>query len=161
MRDKRGDTTMTATPRVNPYVAAPALTKLLIQFGNTVAQAGLEPPLVELVKIRASQINGCAIRLKMHTHEARKQGETEERVFMLNAWRETGSLYSERERAALGWTEALTRVAQTHAPDAAYQALKAHLTNQEQAQLTLLLSLIHAFNQLQVALRLNPDLPPQ
>jgi len=142
-------------------VAAPALTKLLIQFGNTVAQAGLEPPLVELVKIRASQINGCAICLKMHTHEARKQGETEERVFMLNAWRETGSLYSERERAALGWTEALTRLAQTHAPDEAYQALEAHFTDEEQVKLTLVISVINAFNHLGVGFRVNPDLLSQ
>src|SRR6185437_2492764 len=111
------ETTMTENPRVNPYVASRARTKLLINFGNSVAQAGLERALVELVKIRASQSNRCAICLKMHTHDARERGETEERVLMLNAWRETRSLYSARERAALGWTEAVTRLAQTHAPD--------------------------------------------
>ena len=152
---------MTATPRVNPYVAAPALTKLLIQFGNTVAQAGLEPPLVELVKIRASQINGCAVCLKMHTHEARERGETEERVLMLNAWREARSLYSARERAALGWTEAVTRLAQTHAPDEDYQALEAHFTDEEQVKLTLVISVINAFNHLGVGFRVNPDLLAQ
>lgn len=152
---------MTAIPRVNPYVEAPALTKLLINFGNTVAQAGLEPALVELVKIRASQINGCAICLKMHTHEARKQGETEERLLMLNAWREARSLYTERERAALGWTEAITRLAQTHAPDEDYQALEAHFTDEEQVKLTLVISVINAFNHLGVGFRVNPDLLAQ
>jgi AhpD family alkylhydroperoxidase len=152
---------MTGTPRANPYVAAPALTKLLIQFGNTVAQAGLEPPLVALVKIRASQINGCAICLKMHTHEARKNGETEERLLLLNAWRETGSLYSERERAALAWTEAITRLAQTHAPDEDYRALEAHFTDEEQVKLTMVISVINAFNHLGVGFRVNPELLAQ
>jgi AhpD family alkylhydroperoxidase len=81
--------------------------------------------MVELVKIRASQINGCAFCLHMHAGAARKQGETEERLYLLDAWRES-PLYSERERAALGWTEALTLLPETHAPDGAYKALRAH-----------------------------------
>lgn len=106
-------------PRLNPFAVAPDLTKLLIDFGTRVAQAGLEPSLVELVKIRASQVNGCAICLHMHALDARKNGETEERIYMLDAWRES-SLYSARERAALAWTEALTKVSETHAPDDVY-----------------------------------------
>jgi AhpD family alkylhydroperoxidase len=148
-------------PPSKPLFAAPALTKLLVNFGATVAQAGLEPSLVELVKIRASQINGCAICLKMHTHEARKRGETEERLLMLNAWREARSLYSERERAALGWTEAVTRLAQTHAPDEDYEALEAHFTDEEQVKLTLVISVINAFNHLGVGFRVDPGLLAQ
>jgi AhpD family alkylhydroperoxidase len=113
------------------------------------------------VKIRASQINGCAVCLKMHTHEARERGETEERVLMLNAWRETRLLYSARERAALCWTEAVTRLAQTHAPDEDYQALEAHFTDEEQVKLTLVISVINAFNHLGVGFRVNPDLLSQ
>jgi AhpD family alkylhydroperoxidase len=147
-------------PRVNPYLAAPELTKLLINFGTAVQQAGLEPKLMELVKIRASQINGCAICLKMHTHEARKNGETEERLLMLDAWRES-SLYSGRERAALAWTEALTRLAETHAPDEDYRALEEHFTDEEQVKLTLLIAVINAFNKLGVGFRVNPELLAQ
>ncbi len=146
------------TPRVNPYVAAPELTKLLIDFGTAVAQAGLEPSVMELVKIRSSQINGCGICLKMHSREARKRGETEERLYMLNAWREAPSLYTERERAALAWTEALTRLAETHAPDEDYQALEAHFTDEEQVKLTMLIATINAFNKLGVGFRVDPAL---
>ncbi|PTL84803.1 carboxymuconolactone decarboxylase family protein [Vitiosangium sp. GDMCC 1.1324] len=141
------------TPRLNPFANA-ALLKPLIDFGTTVVQNGLEPSLMELVKIRASQLNGCAICLHMHTQEARKQGETEERLYLLDAWRES-PLYTERERAALGWTDALTLLAQTHAPDEAYQALKAQFTEEEQVKLTLLINVINSFNRFGVGFRLS------
>src|SRR5262245_59937595 len=101
---------MIMTSRLNPFVAAPALMQSWLAFGNGVAaDGGLEESLMELVKIRASQINACAVCLHMHTTEARKKGETEERLFLLDAWSES-PLYSGRERAALAWTEALTRL---------------------------------------------------
>jgi AhpD family alkylhydroperoxidase len=140
------------TPRLNPFAAAPAAMKALLDFGNTVLQCGLETSLMELVKIRASQINGCARCLHMHTAEARQQGESEERLYLLDAWR--GSpLYSERERAALGWTEALTLLPQTHAPDDLYQALQEQFTAEEQVTLTLLIVAINGWNRVQVGFR--------
>lgn len=145
-------------PRLNPYAAAPALTQWLIDFSNTVAaQSGLEPRLAELVKIRASQINGCAVCLHMHTMEAREKGETEERLHLLDAWREA-PFYSERERAALSWTEALTRLSETRAPDADYAAVKAQFTEEEQVKLTMLVNVINSFNRLGVGFRVDPSL---
>jgi AhpD family alkylhydroperoxidase len=142
-------------PRPNPYVVAPDLTKLLIDFGTRIAQAGLEPSLVELVKIRASQINGCAVCLHMHARDARKNGETEERIFMLDAWHES-PLYTDRERAALAWTDALTRLSETHAPDDVYQAVRAQFSEKEQVTLTLMIAVINSFNKLGVGFRVNP-----
>jgi AhpD family alkylhydroperoxidase len=140
------------TPRLNPFAAAPAAMQAWRDFGKTSLESGLEDKLVELVKIRASQINGCAFCLHMHTAEARKKGETEERLYLLDAWRES-PLYSERERAALGWTEALTLLPETHAPDDVYQALQAQFTEQEQVMLTLLIVAINGWNRIQVGFR--------
>ena len=139
-------------PRLNPYVAAPELVQALIDLATRVAQAGLEPSLTELVKIRASQINGCAICLHMHVRDARKNGETEDRIFMLDAWRES-PLYTDRERAALAWTEALTRLSETHAPDDVYQAMQAQFSEKEQVTLTLMIGVINSFNMLGVGFR--------
>jgi len=96
--------------------------QLWLDFGNAILRGGLDERLMELVKIRASQINGCAVCLHMHTASARKLGETEERLYLLDAWRES-PLYRERARAALAWTEVLTRVSEMHAPDDVYRAL--------------------------------------
>lgn len=143
------------TERLNPYAAAPDLINRLIEFGKAVTATGLEPSLMELVKTRASQINGCAVCLQMHTTEARKRGETEDRLYLLDAWRET-SLYSDRERAALAWTEALTRLSETRAPDEAYQAVREHFTDEEIVRLSLLINVINSFNQLNVGFRVDP-----
>ena len=140
------------TPRLNPFAAAPAPMQSWLEFGKDILQSGLEDSLMELVKIRASQINGCAFCLHMHTREARARGETEERLYLLDAWRES-PLYSERERAALAWTEALTLVSETHAPDHVYQALQAQFTEEEQVKLTLLIVAINGWNRLQVGFR--------
>jgi len=121
-------------------------------FRQGILQDGLEDSLMELVKIRASQINGCAFCLHMHTAEARKKGETEERLFLLDAWRES-PLYSARERAALAWTEALTLVAETRASDEAYEALQAQFSEEEQVKLTLLIVAINGWNRVQVGFR--------
>jgi AhpD family alkylhydroperoxidase len=107
------------TPRLNPYKAAPEAMNALVALENYVQESGLDHSLVDLVKTRASQINGCAYCIHMHTSEARARGETEERLYLLNAWRES-PLYSERECAALAWTEAVTLVSETHVPDVVY-----------------------------------------
>jgi AhpD family alkylhydroperoxidase len=144
---------MTMTPRLDPFHAAPALMQSWLAFGRGVAaNGGLEESLLELVKIRASQINACAFCLHMHATQARKMGETEERLYLLDAWRES-PLYSARERAALAWTEALTLVAESHAPDDVYQELKAHFTDAEQVALTLVIVAINGWNRVQVGFR--------
>jgi AhpD family alkylhydroperoxidase len=143
---------MIMTPRLNPLAAASVPMQSWLDFGKAILQCGLEDGLMELVKIRASQINGCAFCLHMHTAAARKQGETEERLYLLDAWRES-PLYSERERAALEWTEALTLVSETRAPDNTYQALKAHFNEEEQVALTLLIVAINGWNRIQVGFR--------
>jgi AhpD family alkylhydroperoxidase len=102
--------------------------------------------------MRASQINGCAFCLDMHSKDARKQGETEARLYLLNAWHES-PLYSERERAALAWTEALTLIAQTHAPDADYELVKQHFSPEELVKLTMLIVTINAWNRIAIGFR--------
>jgi AhpD family alkylhydroperoxidase len=138
--------------RLNPFTASPAAMKPWIELGKTIADDGLELLLKELVMTRASQINGCAWCLHHHTIDARKRGETEDRLYLLSAWRES-MLYSERERAALGWTEALTLVAETRAPDDAYEALRRHFTAEEQVKLTLLIAQVNAWNRIKIGFR--------
>ncbi|MCS3452896.1 MULTISPECIES: carboxymuconolactone decarboxylase family protein [Bradyrhizobium] len=139
-------------PRMNFYQAAPETIKALVAVENQIAASGLEQSLIELVKTRASQINGCAYCINMHTEDARKHGETEQRLYLLNAWRES-PLYSERERAALAWTEALTLVAETHAPDADYEAVRAQFSDSELVNLTTLIGAINAWNRIAIGFR--------
>jgi AhpD family alkylhydroperoxidase len=142
------------TARLNPYAHA-ALTQPLIEFATSSAAAsGLEHSLLDLVKIRASQINRCAICLHMHSSDARKAGETEMRVIMLGAWHES-PLYTARERAALGWTDALTRLADHEVPDEAYAAIEAEFTEAERVALTLAIGTINTFNRLGAGFRLG------
>jgi AhpD family alkylhydroperoxidase len=130
------------------FAAAPSLMKSW--FGTSVAiNASLDPSLAELVKIRASQINGCANCINMHTAEAREKGETEQRIYLLSAWREA-PCYNDRERAALGWTEALTRLSEGHTHESAYEALKAQFTEEERVKLTLMINIINGWNRLAV-----------
>jgi AhpD family alkylhydroperoxidase len=143
---------MAVTPRLNPFAAAPAPMQKWLDFSKGILQTGLEESLMELVEIRASQINGCAACLHMHTAAARKRGESEERLYLLDAWRES-PLYSARERAALAWAEALTLVSETHAPDEVYQALQAQFTPEEQVALTLLIVTINGWNRVQIGFR--------
>lgn len=144
------------TARLNPYTAASSpLVKLLIEFSTKVAGAGLEKSLVELVKIRASQLNGCAVCLSMHAREARKAGESEERVLMLDAWHES-TLYTPRERAALAWTEALTLLATSRAPDDVYAQVKANFSDEDSIKLTMMINVINCFNRLGVGYRVPP-----
>ncbi|MGH8162246.1 MAG: carboxymuconolactone decarboxylase family protein [Gammaproteobacteria bacterium] len=113
---------------------------------------GLEPPLMELVKMRASQINGCAFCLDMHSKDARAAGETEQRLYGLNAWRET-PFYNERERAALEWCEALTLIADTHAPDDVYEQVRAQFDEKELLNLTLAIVAINGWNRIAISSR--------
>jgi AhpD family alkylhydroperoxidase len=117
-----------------------------------IAASGLEKSLIELVKTRASQINGCAFCINMHTQDARKLGETEQRLYMLSAWRES-PLYTDRERAALAWTEAVTLIADTHAPDDLYEELRAHFSEPEMVNLTMLIGAINAWNRIAISFR--------
>ncbi|MTV16536.1 MULTISPECIES: carboxymuconolactone decarboxylase family protein [Bradyrhizobium] len=139
-------------PRMNFYQAAPETIKALVAVENQIAASGLEQSLIELVKTRASQINGCAYCINMHTENARKHGETEQRLYLLNAWRES-PLYSERERAALAWTEALTLVSETHAPDADYEVVRAQFSDSELVNLTTLIGTINAWNRIAIGFR--------
>ena len=139
-------------PRMNFYRAAPDAIKALVAVESQVTASGLEQSLIELVKTRASQINGCAYCINMHTEDARKHGETEQRLYLLNAWRES-PLYSERERAALAWTEALTLVSETHAPDADYEAVRAEFTDGELVNLITLIGTINAWNRIAIGFR--------
>jgi len=140
------------TPRLNPFSAAPAPMQSWLEFSQGIQRLGLEESLMELVKIRASQINGCAFCLNMHTAAARKQGETEQRLYLLDAWRDS-PLYSERERAALARTEALTSLPESRAPDDVYRAVQAQFSPEEQVALTLLIVAINGWNRIQVGFR--------
>jgi AhpD family alkylhydroperoxidase len=135
-----------------PFKSAPEGIKALMALEASFKASGLEPNLLELVKLRASQINGCAFCIHMHSTDARALGESEMRLYMLNAWRES-TLYNDRERAALAWTEALTRLAETGAPDQDYAQIKAVFSEAEQVQLSLLIGAINLWNRLQVGFR--------
>ena len=135
---------------ITKYISS-GLGRAMLNFSNEV-QSKLERPLFELVKIRASQINGCAYCIDMHTKDARLAGETEQRIYALNAWRET-PFFSERERAALEWTEAVTRVADTHVPDDVHKRVAAQFTEEELVALTMGVIVINSWNRLAVSFR--------
>ena len=141
------------TPRLNDaFKRAPPAIKAMTNLEAALRASGIEHSILELVKLRASQINKCAFCIHMHATDLRKQGESEMRLYMLNAWRES-SLYTARERAALAWTEALTLVADTGAPDEDYELIKAEFTEAEQVNLTLAIGAINTWNRLQVGFR--------
>jgi AhpD family alkylhydroperoxidase len=144
------------SPRLNFYTASPEAMKALIALENAVSKLGLEPSLLDLVKLRASQINGCAYCVDLHTTDAHNAGETHRRLHGVSVWRET-PFFSERERAALGWTEALTLLAQTHAPEADFEYMKAHFSDKEMVDLTLAISTINSWNRLAVGFRKMPE----
>ena len=141
--------------RMNPYQEAPDTLKALTALEAQVQGSGLEQSLIELVKTRASQINGCAFCINMHTQDARKHGETEQRLYLLDAWRES-PVYSDRERAALAWTEAVTRISETHAPDDVYEEVRAQFSEADTANLTMLIATINAWNRIAISFRLVP-----
>jgi AhpD family alkylhydroperoxidase len=137
--------------RVNAFTVAPEALKPMLALEEHL-KATLDHSLIHLVKTRASQINGCAYCLHMHTSDALAAGESPARLFLLDAWEES-KLYTDRERAALAWTDALTRISETHAPDADYDALKAHFSDVEIANLTALIAAINAWNRVAIGLR--------
>ena len=143
---------MNTIPRINFYQAAPHGIEALSGLERYVRQSSLEKSLLELVKIRSSQINGCAYCIDMHTKDARATGETEQRIYSLNAWRET-PFFSERERAALEWTEAITLIGEGHAPDELFLRTRQYFNESELVDLTLAIVTINAWNRLAIAFR--------
>ena len=145
------------TPRLNLMTAAPSLMKdWQMAMTKLATAASFDPKLSELVKLRASQINGCANCINLHMVEAREHGETEQRICLLPSWREAPG-YSERERAALAWTDALTQLCEGDTHTTAYEGLKAHFTDEEQVKLTLTINVINGWNRLAVGFRLFMD----
>lgn len=142
--------------RLRAREIAPDAARHLRDLDSYIRKCGLERNLIELVKMRASQINGCAYCLDSHSWDARRGGESEQRLYLLNAWRESG-LYSARERAALAWTEAVTDISQTHAPDDAFAALRPHFSDRDIVDLTVLVGLINLWNRLAIGFRYQPS----
>ena len=138
--------------RLNYKAALPAGYRAMVELGRVAGQSTLEPALLELVKLRASQLNGCAYCLDMHSKDARALGETQQRLDLLTAWREA-PVYSVRERAALGWCESITLLADTGAPDQVYDELSACFTPEEQVALTIAIVAINGWNRLAVGFR--------
>ena len=127
----------------------------MISLARVIGDSGLERSLLELVKTRASQLNGCAYCIDMHTKDARANGETEQRLYALSAWRET-PFFTSRERAALAWTEALTNIQQGHAPDDVYELARTEFDEAELTRLTLAITQINAWKRIAIAFRAEP-----
>ena len=142
-------------PRLNFFKANPDAMKAMSALEQHISQSGLENPLVELVRLRASQLNGCAYCIDVHTADARKAGENERRLAMLSVWRET-AVFNDRERAALEWAESVTQVADTHVPDAVWERVSPQFTPAELVDLTLLVNTINAWNRFAIAFRKLP-----
>lgn len=142
-------------PRIEYGKVAPGAMEAMRGLGTYLATSGLEPPLLELIKVRASQISGCAFCIDMHTKDARANGETEQRLYALSAWRET-PFYSERERAALEWTEAVTLVAEEHVPDDVYERVIRYFNERELVNLTLAVVAINGWNRFAISFRTVP-----
>jgi AhpD family alkylhydroperoxidase len=138
--------------RVNPFTVVPDGLAALRAVESYIQRCGLDHKLIALVKTRVSQINGCAYCLHLHTEEARKLGESEVRLYLLDAWRES-ALYSARERAALAWAESLTHIAATHAPDEDYENAQRQFSEKELADLSIVIAMINAWNRLAIGSR--------
>jgi len=138
------------TSRIDYYTASPVAMKAMQALEQAVNRLPLDASLAALVKLRASQLNGCAWSVDRFTHEASLQGESERKLYAVSVWRES-PLFSERERAALGWTEAVTRIAHSHAPDSDYAWLSEHFSESERVDLTLLISTVNSWNRLTVS----------
>ena len=143
--------------RIDVTKVSPAAFQAVAALQSYVDQSGLDPKLRELIKIRASQINGCAYCLAMHTRDARKHGETDERMHLLNAWRET-PLYTDRERAALAWVEAVTLLTEGHVPDDVFDTVRKQFSEKEIVDLTAAVVAINTWNRLSIAFRVQPQL---
>jgi len=142
--------------RLDFYKASPEAIKAMVGLEQRIGKSGLEKSLIELVRLRASQINGCAYCVDMHSADARKGGENERRLATLSVWRET-PFFTDRERAALAWTESLTLIADNHVPDSVWQAVQPHFSEQELTDLTLLVVAINGWNRFAIAFRKLPE----
>ena len=142
--------------RIDVTKVSPAVYQAAAALQTYVDQSGLDAKLRELIKIRASQINGCAFCLAMHTRDARKIGETDERMHLLAAWREA-PVYNARERAALAWVEAITLVTQGHVPDEAFEAVRKQFSEKEIVDLTAAAAAINTWNRIAIAFRVPPQ----
>jgi AhpD family alkylhydroperoxidase len=134
-------------PRLQFLKAAPEIMKEVLALNEAVEKSGLERSLLHLVKLRASHLNGCSYCVDMHTREARQDGESEQRVYLVSAWRES-PLYTDRERAALAWTETLTALAGNHVEDEAYEAARVHFSEEEMVKLSVAIGMINVWNRL-------------
>jgi AhpD family alkylhydroperoxidase len=143
------------TPRLDYQAFSPDALAAMRALERHLSSCGLDHTLIHLLKMRASQINGCAYCLDMHSIEAREAGETEQRLYALNAWRET-PFFSDRERAALAWIEALTLVATSHVPDTVFAEVQGQFSDQEIVDLTYLAAAINSWNRIAVAMRSLP-----
>jgi AhpD family alkylhydroperoxidase len=141
--------------RIHYLKVAPGVYHAMLGLEKYLHDCGLEPGLLHLIKLRASQINGCAFCLDMHWKDLRAIGETEQRLYLLDAWEEC-PYYSDRERAALAWTDSVTRVAATRVPDEIYEKVRKHFSEKELADLTLAIAAINAWNRLSIAGRTTP-----
>lgn len=142
-------------PRIDLEKVDPRALRAMFGLETYVRESGLEPSLALLIKVRASQINGCAYCIDMHTKDARARGETEQRLYMLNAWRES-PFYTERERAALEWTEAVTLITEGHVPDEVYERVREQFGEQELVSVTLAVVAINSWNRLAISSRAVP-----
>jgi AhpD family alkylhydroperoxidase len=141
--------------RIDPRKTAPEVYRAMLALESVVRSSGLESNLLDLVRLRASQINGCAYCIDMHSKDLRTEGESEQRLYLLDAWREA-PFYSDRERAALAWTEAVTLIAEGHAPEEVYDEARQHFTDDELAKLTLAIVAINGWNRFGIAFRAQP-----
>lgn len=139
-------------PRIDLKRAPPEAMKAMYGLEKYIHSSGLEESLILLVKMRASQMNGCGYCLDMHSKDARANGETEQRLYVLPDWREA-PFYTDRERAALAWTEALTNISQTHAPDEVYEQVREQFDANELVALTLAITTINAWNRIAISMR--------
>jgi len=144
-------------PRIDYTQVSPAGAKALGTLYGYVSQSGLEPVLLDLVYLRVSQINGCAYCLDMHTRDLVKKGVTIDKLALVQAWREAGKVFSEREKAALAWAETVTRVARTGVPDADFQAASAVFGEKELVDLTFAIGLMNTYNRLAISFRNTPE----
>jgi AhpD family alkylhydroperoxidase len=140
-------------PRANYQKAAPEVVQGMLALSAVAKKSGLAPGLIDLIDYRVSQMNGCAFCLDMHSKDLRARGETEQRIYMLSAWREAPNLYSTRERAALAWAEAVTLLTNQEVPDEVYHQARGEFSETELAQLTLSIVVINGWNRLNVAFR--------
>ena len=142
-------------PRIDYTTAGRGVMEAMLGLEKYIRQSGLEESLLDLVRLRASQINGCAYCIDMHWKDLRARGENEQRLYGLDAWEES-PYYTDRERAALAWTEAVTNVRETHVPDETFQKVRPFFNDKELADLTLALATINAWNRLSISARLVP-----